>query len=143
MDLAVTEQKLTAQSLNELARSLGADDSGVVSIDDPLLAEDRPFILRAFPAARTLLVLLGRMNREPVRSPARSVANLEFHSAGHAIDETARAVVRQLEDRGVRALNPAMAFPMELDSFPERGWIVSYKRAAEAAGLGRMGIHRT
>jgi hypothetical protein len=36
-----------------------------------------------------------------------------------------------------------MAFPMELDSFPERGWIVSYKRAAEAAGLGRMGIHRT
>jgi ferredoxin len=142
MDLAVTEQKLTAQSLNELARSLGADDSGVVSIDDPLLAEDRPFILRAFPAARTLLVLLGRMNREPVRSPARSVANLEFHSAGHAIDETARAVVRQLEDRGVRALNPAMAFPMELDSFPERGWIVSYKRAAEAAGLGRMGIHR-
>ena len=31
-----------------------------------------------------------------------------------------------------------MAFPMELDSFPERGWIVSYKRAAEAAGLGRV-----
>ncbi|PZF75930.1 4Fe-4S ferredoxin [Aestuariivirga litoralis] len=142
MDMAVIEQKLTAQSLNDLARSLGADDSGVVSIDDPLLEEDRPFILRAFPAARTLIVLLGRMHREPVRSPARSVANLEFHSAGHAIDETARAVVRHLEDRGIRALNPAMAFPMELDSFPERGWIVSYKRAAEAAGLGRMGIHR-
>lgn len=142
MDLQVVERTLTAQSLNDLARSLGADDSGVVSFDDPLLAEDRPFILRAFPAARTLLVLLGRMHREPVRSPARSVANLEFHSAGHAIDETARAVVRHLEDRGIRALNPAMAFPMELDSFPERGWIVSYKRAAEAAGLGRMGIHR-
>lgn len=142
MDGGTAGTKLTAEDLNALARSLGADDSGVVSIDDPLLAEDRPYILRAFPAARTLLVLLGRMHREPVRSPARSVANLEFHSAGHAIDETARAVVRRLEDRGIRAMNPAMAFPMELDSFPERGWIVSYKRAAEAAGLGRMGIHR-
>lgn len=142
MEMQVIEQTLTALSLNELARHHGADDSGVVSIDDPLLAEDRPYILRAFPAARTLLVLLGRMNREPVRSPARSVANLEFHSAGHAIDDTARAVVRHLEDRGIRALNPAMAFPMELDAFPDRGWIVSYKRAAEAAGLGRMGIHR-
>jgi hypothetical protein len=118
MDLAVTEQKLTAQSLNELARSLGADDSGVISIDDPLLAEDRPFILRAFPAARTLLVLLGRMNREPVRSPARSVANLEFHSAGHAIDETARAVVRQLEDRGSARSTPRWPFRWNSTPFP-------------------------
>jgi ferredoxin len=142
MDRTVTDAGLTAAEMNALARQFGADDSGVVSIDDPLLAEDRPYILRAFPAARTLLVLLGRMNREPVRSPARSVANLEFHTAGHAIDDTARDIVRHLEDRGIRALNPAMAFPMELDGFPERGWIVSYKRAAEAAGLGRMGIHR-
>ena len=142
MDAQVQDDMLTAAGLNALARRLGADDSGVVSVDDPLLAEDRPHILRAFPAAKTLLVLLGRMHREPVRSPARSVANLEFHTAGHAIDDTARAVVRHLEDRGIAALNPAMAFPMELDSFPERGWIVSYKRAAEAAGLGRMGIHR-
>jgi len=142
MDAQVQDDVLTAAGLNALARRLGADDSGVVSVDDPLLAEDRPHILRAFPAAKTLLVLLGRMHREPVRSPARSVANLEFHTAGHAIDDTARAVVRHLEDQGIAALNPAMAFPMELDSFPERGWIVSYKRAAEAAGLGRMGIHR-
>ena len=55
----------------------------------------------------------------------------------------ARRIVRRLEDRGVRALNPAMAFPMEMESFPERGWIVSHKRVAEAAGLGKMGIHRS
>jgi len=36
-----------------------------------------------------------------------------------------------------------MAFPMEMERFPERGWIVSHKRVAEAAGLGRMGIHRS
>ena len=32
---------------------------------------------------------------------------------------------------------------MEMDNFPERGWVVSHKRVAEAAGLGRMGIHRS
>ena len=59
------------------------------------------------------------------------------------MDDVARAIVRRLEDRGVRALNPAMAFPMEMERFPERGWIVSHKRVAQAAGLGKMGIHRS
>ena len=82
------------------------------------------------------------MHREPVRSPARWIANLEFHHAGDALDETARRIVRALEDRGVAALNPAMAFPMEMDRSPQRGWVISHKRVAEAAGMGKMGIHR-
>jgi NAD-dependent dihydropyrimidine dehydrogenase PreA subunit len=132
-----------AEELLALARECGADDAGLVSIDDPAVAEERPHILRAFPSTRTLLALVERMHREPVRSPARSVANLEFHSAGREVDEIARRIVRRLEDRGVRALNPAMAFPMEMENFPQRGWIVSHKRVAEAAGLGKMGIHRS
>jgi ferredoxin len=132
-----------AEDLLALARDCGADDAGLASIDDPALADERPYVLNAFPATRSLLVLVTRMNREPVRSPARSAANLEFHNAGHEVDEVARRIVRRLEDAGVRAMNPAMAFPMELDKFPERGWIVSHKRVAEAAGLGRMGIHRS
>jgi ferredoxin len=134
---------LCAEELLALARACGADDAGLASIDDPALAEERPYVLNAFPATRSLLVLVTRMNREPVRSPARSAANLEFHNAGHEVDEVARRIVRRPEDAGVRAMNPAMAFPMELDKFPERGWIVSHKRVAEAAGLGRMGIHRS
>jgi NAD-dependent dihydropyrimidine dehydrogenase PreA subunit len=134
---------LSSDALLELARACGADDCGLVSIDDPLLADEKRHIAKAFPAARTVLVLVGRMHREPVRSPARSIANLEFHKAGHDLDETARRIVRHLEDQGIRALNPSMAFPMELDEFPERGWIVSQKIVAEAAGLGRMGIHRS
>jgi NAD-dependent dihydropyrimidine dehydrogenase PreA subunit len=133
----------SAEDLLALARTCGADDAGLVSIDDPAVAEERPYVLRAFPSTRTLLALVARMLREPVRSPARSVANLEFHSAGHEVDEIARRIVRSLEDRGVRALNPAMAFPMEMENFPQRGWIVSHKRVAEAAGLGKMGIHRS
>jgi epoxyqueuosine reductase QueG len=135
--------RLRSTDLLELARSLGADDCGLVAIDDPLIDEDRPYILNAFPATRVLLVLVGRMHREPVRSPARSIANHEFHASGDHVDHVARPIVRQLEDRGVAALNPAMAFPMEMDAFPERGWVVSHKRAAEAAGLGKMGIHRS
>jgi ferredoxin len=134
---------LEADELLDLARECGSDDCGLVSIDDPALAIERPHIARAFPATRTLLALVLRMNREPVRSPARSVANLEFHRVGHEVDDVARRIVRRLENRGVRALNPAMAFPMEMEGFPERGWIVSHKLVAEAAGLGRMGIHRS
>jgi ferredoxin len=35
-----------------------------------------------------------------------------------------------------------MGFPMEMDRFPGKSWVVSHKPVAEAAGLGRMGIHR-
>jgi ferredoxin len=133
----------SARDLLAVARECGADDAGLVSIDNPAIADERPHVLRAFPATRTLLALIKRMHREPVRSPARSIANLEFHSTGHEVDAIARRIVRRLEDRGVRALNPAMAFPMEMERFPERGWIVSHKRIAEATGLGKMGIHRS
>jgi epoxyqueuosine reductase QueG len=136
-------QGLSASEFLALARECGADDCGLVSIDDNALAAERPYIARAFPATRTLLSIVGRTHREPIRSPARSIANLEFHREGHEIDDIARRIVRRLEDRGIRALNPAMAFPMELENFPDRGWIVSHKRVAEAAGLGRMGIHRS
>ena len=134
---------LRSDELLALARACGADDCGLVPIEDPALRGEVPHIAKAFPGTRTLLALVGRMHREPVRSPARSVANLEFHASGHELDAIARRIVRRLEDDGIRALNPAMAFPMEMDDFPQRAWIVSHKRVAEAAGLGRMGIHRS
>jgi ferredoxin len=83
------------------------------------------------------------MNREPIRGTARSVANLEFHHAGDHVNEIARKVVATLEKQGVRAMNPAMGFPMEMDRFPGgKIWVVSHKPVAVAAGLGHMGIHR-
>ncbi len=42
----------------------------------------------------------------------------------------------------MRALNPSSAFPMEMDRFPGKVWVVSHKPVAVAAGLGHMGIHR-
>jgi len=135
-------QPLDAAWLRQLCLDCGADDAGLVEISRPALDDQRADILRAFPPTRTLLSLVCRMNREPIRSPARSVANLEFHHTGDHANEVARKVVAALERQGVRALNPAMGFPMEMDQFPGKAWVVSHKPVAVAAGLGMMGIHR-
>src|SRR5438445_9063399 len=134
--------KLDANWLRQLCRQAGADDAGLVEISRPALDNQRDDILRVFPPAKTLLSFVCRMNREPIRSPARSVANLEFHHTGDHANEVARKVVAALERQGVRALNPAMGFPMEMDRFPGKSWVVSHKPVAVAAGLGHMGIHR-
>ncbi len=134
--------KLDAEWLRALCLEAGADDVGFVEIDRPEIAGQRDDILAVFPHTKTLLSFVCRMNREPIRSPARSVANLEFHHTGDHVNEVARKIVASLERRGVRALNPAMGFPMEMDRFPGKLWVVSHKPVAVAAGLGQMGIHR-
>ena len=135
---------LVATALRELCLRCGADDAGFVSIDDPRVASERDSVLRAFPSARTLIAICQRMQVENVRSPQRSVANQAFHTTGHEVDETCRRIVLDLERHGVRAGNPSMAFPMELaDPDDARPWVVSHKVVAEAAGLGRIGLHRS
>ena len=133
---------LNASWLREICREAGADDAGFVSIDNPMVSADKDAILASLPHARSLISIVCRMNRESIRTSARSVANLEFHNTGDRVNEAARLIVSILEDKGVRALNPAMGFPMEMANFPERIWLVSHKTAAVAAGLGQMGIHR-
>ncbi|OLP18632.1 4Fe-4S ferredoxin [Leptolyngbya sp. 'hensonii'] len=133
---------IEAEGLRQLCLEAGADDVGFVEIDRPELADQRPQILTAFPPTQTLISFVCRMNRENVRSPARSVANVEFHSAGDEVNHIARRIVAALEQQGIRGLNPAMGFPMEMGRFPGKIWLVSHKPIAVAAGLGQMGIHR-
>jgi len=134
---------LDAAWLRTLCLVAGADDAGFVELERASLAEERLHIERAFPCTRSLLSIVLRMNRENVRSPARSVANAEFHHTGDEVNVVLRRIVTALERRGIRALNPPMAFPMEADRWmTERMWLVSHKPIAVAAGLGRMGIHR-
>jgi ferredoxin len=136
-------QPLDAAWLRELVLSAGADDVGFVKIDRPELDDQREDLLRLFPAVRTLIPFVVRMNRELIRSPLRSVANHEFHSTGDDVDDVGRRVASLLEARGIRALNPPLAFPMEANRFPDqKAWVISYKPIAVAGGLGRMGIHR-
>lgn len=136
-------QPMNAGELRRLALDCGADDAGLVEIGRSGLTSQRDEILRNYPWTRTLLSFVARMAREPVRGAPRSVANLEFHRAGHQIDEIGAAIVVELETRGIRAVNPSMGFPMEMYHTPSNPpWIISHKPIAVEAGLGHMGIHR-
>jgi ferredoxin len=139
---AALPHPLDSAWLRQLCLDCGADDAGLVEIGRPALDDQRDDILRYFPPAKTLLSFVCRMNRGPIRSPARSASNLEFHASNDHSNEVARKVVAALEEKGVRAMNPAAGFPMEQDRFPGKIWIVSHKPVAVAAGLGQMGIHR-
>lgn len=133
---------LDAEDLRSLCLAAGADDVGFVEIDRAELAEERQEVHRLFPWCKSLVAFVVRMNREPVRSAARSVANHEFHRATEDVTDVGAAIVRALEERGVRAVDPPAGFPMEVDRFPGRIWTVAHKPAAVAAGLGRIGVHR-
>ncbi|MFQ5793313.1 MAG: 4Fe-4S ferredoxin, partial [Acidobacteriota bacterium] len=140
---AAPPSPLDADWLRQLLLEAGADDVGFVEIDRPEIDDQRVDILAVAPWTKTLVSFVIRMNKENIRSPARSVANLEFHHSGDEVNEVGRKVVGELEKRGVKAINPAMGFPMEMDRFRAgKIWVVGHKPVAVAAGLGRMGIHR-
>jgi len=134
---------LDAAELRGLCLDAGADDAGLVAIDHPEIASQRAEILALLPTARTLISFVSRMSRENIRTPMRSIANLEFHHATDDVNGIAREIVRRLEAKGLRALNGGAAgFPMEADRWPGKMWLISHKPVAVAGGLGRIGIHR-
>jgi len=129
--------------LRQLCLDAGADDAGFVEIERSDIADQRSEILSLLPGSKTIVSIVMRMNRENIRTPARSIANLEFHQTTDETNEVARKIVTALEKIGVRALNGGAAgFPMEADRWGTKMWVVSHKPIAVAAGLGRMGIHR-
>lgn len=140
---ALASKHRSSDWLRQLCLNAGADDAGFVPIDHPEIADQREEIQRYFPFARTLIALVVRMNRENIRTPLRSIANLEFHHANDFVNEVARDIVGRLEAEGLRAANgAAVGFPMEVDRWSGKMWVISHKPVAVAAGLGRMGIHR-
>src|SRR6516165_9862598 len=109
---------LDADLLKRLCREAGADDVGLVEIDRPELVEERVNIEAVFPHPKTLVSFVCRMNRDPIRSPARSIANLEFHQTTDRVNEVAQRIVAALRERGFRAINPAAWLPRGDGSLP-------------------------
>ena len=138
-----TPLKLSARELRTMCLEAGADDVGFVEITRPTLDDQKTAILNVFPWTRTLVSFAGRINRENLRSPARSIASLELHQTEERLIHAARTLATALERKGVRASTPAPGFPMEADLWG-RGTmhVVSHKPIAVAAGLGKMGLHR-
>jgi len=139
---AAAPAALDQEWLRALALKAGADDVGFVSVDRDEIASEREHIFKAFPETRTLMCIVTRLNVDSVRSPQRSIGNLEFHRNYHHVNEVAAAIVRELARHKIRAVNPSAAFPMEMDNYPGRIWVIAHKPVAVAAGLGQMGIHR-
>ena len=138
----MTPLKLKAQELREICLKSGADDVGFVEIFRPSLADQKADILQLFPWTRTLISFAGRINRENLRSPARSIASIELHQVEERLAHAAHALAAALERKGVRAVTPAVGFPMETDRWRGKMHVVSHKPIAVEAGLGKMGLHR-
>ena len=134
--------KLSAGQLREMCLGLGADDVGFVDISHPALANQKADILKVFPWTKTLISFVGRMNRANLRSPARTIASIELQQVEKRVNHVAHTLAASLDQKGIRAAAPSAGFPMETDQWPGKMQVVSHKPIAEAAGLGKMGLHR-
>ncbi|MBI5847495.1 MAG: SCP2 sterol-binding domain-containing protein [Nitrospirae bacterium] len=134
--------KLSARQLREMCLDFGVDDVGFVELARPSLDDLREDILKAFPWTKSLISFVGRLTRENLRSPARSIASLELQQVEARLNHAAQALAAALERKGVRAATPAAGFPMEADQWPGKMAVVSHKPIAVAAGMGKMGLHR-
>lgn len=134
---------LSAEMIATICREEGAEDVGFVEVDRPELACDREGIREVFPRTKTLISLIGLMNRESIRSSARHVANEEFHHTIHDLTDTARRILKRLNKLGIRGAVPTVGFPMDMNRIGDvKIWDVSHKLVAEEAGLGKRGLHR-
>jgi len=141
-DKASKQQLLDSNWLKKIALECGADDAGVVDLERPSLANEKTEVLSRHPWTQTLLSYVVKVNREPIRSPARSISNAEMHGKIEDVNHIGSRIVKELEQKGIRAANPSGGFPMEMSRYPGRIWVVSHKLVAVEAGLGHMGIHR-
>ncbi len=128
--------------LRELVMECGADDVGFVAIEREELASQLGKLQTLMPSAKTVISICCRMNRSAAQSTTRSIANHEFHETYDEVNHVARKLVRRLTDEGYEAVNAVAAFPMEMQKTPGDTIPIHHKWIAEAAGLGKMGLHR-
>jgi hypothetical protein len=77
---------IDAEWLRQVCLDAGADDVAFANIDNPDLASEREHVDAALPGIQSYISLVVKMNRDNVRSTARSVANQEFHRSGEIMN---------------------------------------------------------
>ncbi|MDT5079639.1 MAG: hypothetical protein QOJ80_4276 [Mycobacterium sp.] len=109
---------IDADWLRTVCLEAGADDVAFASIDNPDLASEWEHVDNALPGTKSYISLVVKMNRDNVRSPARSVANQEFH-------RTAKSSTRLRTGSRAHSRTPAIAHstrrrpsPWRWTSFP-------------------------
>lgn len=133
---------LSSGDLRRICLEEGADDAGFVDIGRAALDNERADILTAYSRTRTVVCLVARLNPENISSPARHLSSDEFHHSTDTLANTGRAILRRLNDLGVRGVAEPPDFPMDMGRFPGKIWNVSHKIMAVESGLGVMGMNR-
>jgi epoxyqueuosine reductase QueG len=131
-----------AVAIKKMCLEAEADDVGLVDIDRESLEKEREGMLYVYPLTRSIISVIVVNNRENIQSPARYVANEEFHHTGDKISSVAREILRRLNQLGIRGVVVNKGWPMALDRYPGKIWDVSHKIMAVEAGLGHMGMNR-
>jgi len=131
-----------SEAIKKICLEAGADDVGLVDLDRESLQKEREGILYVYPLTRSIISLIVVNNRENIQSPARYVANEEFHHTGDKTSSVAREILRRLNQLGIRGVVVNKGWPMALDRYPGKIWDVSHKIMAVEAGLGHMGMNR-
>jgi ferredoxin len=70
------------------------------------------------------------------------VVNREASYANKVVDDAVSELGRKLAALGVRNVPVHGAFPMDMEKWPGKIWMISHKTVAQEAGLGKMGHHR-
>jgi len=135
-------RQFSTADLKKICLEAGADDAGFVNIDRETLQKEREGILRVYPLTRSIISIVKVMNRENIQSPARYVANDEYHSVGEEFAGIGRGMLRRFNKLGIRGVVPTKSWPMDLNRWPGKIWDISHKILATEAGLGQMGMNR-
>ena len=135
-------RQFSTADLKKICLEAGADDAGFVNIDRETLQKEREGILRVYPLTRSIISIIKVMNRENIQSPARYVANDEYHSVGEEFAGIGRGILRRFNKLGIRGVVPTKSWPMDLNRWPGKIWDISQKILATEAGLGQMGMNR-
>ena len=139
----MSEEKIySAEAIKKICLEAGADDVGLVDLEREALEKEREGILHVYSLARSVLSIIVTNNRENLQSPARYVANEEYHHTGDKTSELSREILRRLNRIGIRGVVVNKGWPMDLDRYPGKIWDVSHKIMAVEAGLGHMGLNR-
>ena len=132
----------SSAAIKNICLDAGADDVGLVDLERDSLSKEREGILHVYSLTRSIISIVMANNRENMQSPARYVANEEFHHTGDRTSSVSREILRRLNQLGIRGVVVNKDFPMAMDRYPGKIWDVSHKIMAVEAGLGHMGMNR-
>ncbi|HEX9792559.1 MAG TPA: SCP2 sterol-binding domain-containing protein [Planctomycetota bacterium] len=135
--------RVHAEQVRAICLEEGAAGAGFVEAGRAALGEEREAHRIVFPAVRSLVSLMVRLNPENMQAPPRHFANDETQQGVKHLQVVARRILARLNALGVRGVVAPVSFPMDMHRWPGKLWDVSHKPIAVEAGLGHMGIHRS